>query len=182
MDDKASIVRLTDHDLIGANRVFEVTIRDAFEKQGLGHLEEDISGEISFKAMMMRDSLDNKGDTFFCVARMKDQVIGTISYGPSGEIIKECTENELENIGELGSLYVLPEFQNQGIGSLLISLLIKELSENGIERFCLDSGYKRAQKKWLHKFGEPYMIVKNYWGEGSDHMIWLCSVSDFIIK
>lgn len=182
MDDRASIIRLTDHDLIGANRVFEITIRDAFDKQGLGHLEEDISGEILFKAMMMRDSLDNKGDTIFYLARMKDQVIGTISFGPSGEIIKECTENELEYVGELGSLYVLPEFQNQGIGSLLISSLIKELHRNGIERFCLDSGYKRAQKRWVHKFGEPYMIVKDYWGEGSDHMIWLCSVQEFITK
>ncbi|HSR03388.1 MAG TPA: GNAT family N-acetyltransferase [Proteiniclasticum sp.] len=182
MDDRASIVRLTEHDFIGANRVFEVTIRDAFDKQGLADLEEDISEEISFKAMMMRDSLDHKGDTFFYLARIKDQVIGTISYGPSGEIIKECTENELENVGELGSLYVLPEFQNQGIGSLLINSLIRELYGNGIERFCLDSGYKRAQKRWLHKFGEPYMIVKDYWGEGSDHMIWLCSVSDFMIE
>lgn len=182
MDDKASIVRLTEHDLIGANRVFEITIRDAFDKQGIGHLEEGISGEISVKARMMRDSLDNKGGTIFYVARMQDQVIGTISYGPSGEIIKECTKNELETVGELGSLYVLPEFQDQSIGSLLINTLIRELYSNGIEKFCLDSGYKRAQKKWVHKFGEPYMIVKDYWSEGSDHMIWLCSVSKFMIR
>jgi GNAT superfamily N-acetyltransferase len=77
---------------------------------------------------------------------------------------------------------VLPEFQNRGIGSQLISTLIEELHRNGIERFCLDSGYKRAQKKWVHKFGEPYMIVKDYWGEGSDHIIWLCSVQKFIAE
>jgi GNAT superfamily N-acetyltransferase len=119
-------------------------------------------------------------DVYFLIAKLDDTVVGTISFGPCGEDIKKCTENQLDNIGELGSLYVLPRHQGQGVGSLLINAIVAHLYEQGIDQFCLDSGYKRAQKRWLRKFGEPYKVVKDYWGPDYDHMIWLCKVSDFI--
>lgn len=50
----------------------------------------------------------------------------------------------------------------------------------GIEEFCFDSGYRNAQKRWLKKFGKPYKIAKDYWGEDGDNMIWLCKVKDYI--
>lgn len=46
------------------------------------------------------------------------------------------------------------------------------LQNRGIEEFCLDGGYTYAQKIWKKKFGEPNCLLKNYWGEGCDHMIW----------
>jgi GNAT superfamily N-acetyltransferase len=82
-------------------------------------------------------------------------------------------------VGELGSLYVLPSYQGLGVGSTLIKELMAYLSKQGIEQFCLDSGYQRAQVKWLRKFGEPYKVVKDYWGPDSVHMVWLCKVSDY---
>jgi GNAT superfamily N-acetyltransferase len=119
-------------------------------------------------------------NVYFLIAKLDDTVVGTISFGPCGEDIKKCTENLLDNVGELGSLYVLPCHQGQGVGSLLINAIVAHLYEQGIDQFCLDSGYKRAQKRWLRKFGEPYKVVKDYWGPDYDHMIWLCKVSDFI--
>ena len=88
-----------------------------------------------------------------------------------------CTGHQLDAVGELGSLYILPEYQGQGIGSALIGELLEFLREQGIDRFCLDSGYQRAQRRWLQKFGEPYITVKDYWGPDSVHMVWLCTVS-----
>ena len=81
---------------------------------------------------------------------------------------------------QLGSLFVLPRYQGQGVGSALISAMVAHLYKQGIEQFFLDSGYKLAQKRWLRKFGEPYKVVKDYWGPDYDHMIWLCKVIDFI--
>ena len=162
--------------------VFEAVIRDAFEKEGLGHLEKDITEEILHKKRMLEEAMNGQSPVFFLVARWKGQVIGTISFGPCGEIIRSCTDGALEDIGELGSLFVLPEMQNQGIGSKLIHVMVHALQRKGIENFCLDSGYKRAQKRWVRKFGEPYSTVKDYWGAGSDHMIWLCHVKDFSRK
>jgi len=116
----------------------------------------------------------------FMLAKTGDLVIGTISYGPCGDDIKICTDNQLDAVGEVGSIYVLPEYYGQGVASALIGAMAAYLYQSGVEQFCLDSGYKHAQKRWLRKFGEPYKIAKDYWGEGSDHMIWLCKVIDYV--
>ena len=177
---KVEIIALTHQDLLSAEIVFETAIPDAFIKEGLTLMDEDIQSEISNKKQMLSSALnDQNGDLRFLVAKAEDQVVGTISYGPCGTDIISCTEGELSGVGELGSLYILPDFQNQGIGSALIHEMLKTLHDKGIEEFCLDSGYKRAQKRWIRKFGEPYKVVNDYWGPGYEHMIWLCKVNQF---
>jgi GNAT superfamily N-acetyltransferase len=181
MMDDVFIIKPTKEDRKSVYEVFEVSIRDAFEKEGLGDLKKDILAEIENKRNLFSYSLDNKdSDVCFLVAKLDEHVIGTISFGPCGSDIKKCTNYQLDTIGELGSLYVLPHYQGQGVGSALIHAMIKHLHELGIEQFCLDSGYKRAQRKWLRKFGEPYKIVKDYWGKDFDHMVWLCKVNDYV--
>ena len=44
----------------------------------------------------------------------------------------------------MGSIFVLPEYQGQGIGSALIDYLLAYLKQEGIKEFCLDSGYEQA--------------------------------------
>lgn len=83
-------------------------------------------------------------------------------------------------MGELGGLYVLPEYQGQGVGSALISEMLMYLHNKGVKQFWLDCGLKGAQKRWLRKFGEPYKVAKNYWGKDADHLIWLCDVVDYV--
>lgn len=171
----------TQADVKAAYQIFETAISDAFEKEGLGFLREEIHREITHKKYLLDASLDKPdSDIYFLIAKQDETVVGTISFGPCGEDIKKCTENQLQSVGELGSLYILPGYQGQGVGSALINAMVAHLSKQGIDQFCLDSGYKRAQKRWLRKFGVPYKVVKNYWGPDSDHMIWLCKVIDFI--
>ncbi|MEC0126616.1 GNAT family N-acetyltransferase [Paenibacillus pabuli] len=181
-----TIQPLTSSDTKSACQVFETSITNAFIKEGLGSLHEDIRDEIEHKKAMLHLALhpDNNKESsvFFLLAKREDTVVGTISYGPCGKEIQECTANQLNQVGELGSLYVLPEVQGQGIGSALIQALAAELHRREITQFCLDSGYRTAQKKWQRKFGEPYAVAKNYWGEGTDHMVWLCEVKDFVAK
>ncbi|MDK8189117.1 GNAT family N-acetyltransferase [Paenibacillus sp. UMB7766-LJ446] len=181
-----TIQPLTSSDMESACQVFETSITNAFMQEGLGALHEDIRDEIEHKKAMLHSALhpDNNKESsvFFLLAKREETVVGTISYGPCGEEIQECTNNQLNRIGELGSLYVLPEVQGQGIGSALIQALATELQRRKITQFCLDSGYRTAQQKWQRKFGEPYAVAKNFWGEGSDHMVWLCEVKDFAAK
>ena len=173
------IIRPTILDLNSIYVVFEQSITDAFQREGLEHLKEDILSEIDHKKYLINCSLsDIDSDTIFFIAKIGDKVIGTISFGLCGNDIKKCTNGELDNIGELGSLYVLPNYQDKGVGSILINNMINYLHKLGIEQFCLDSGYKTAQRRWIRKFGEPYKEIKNYWGQGSNHMIWLCKVSN----
>ncbi|MBB6021191.1 GNAT superfamily N-acetyltransferase [Paenibacillus sp. JGP012] len=183
-----TITPLTTADVEGAYEVFETTIPAAFSQEGLGSLLEDIWNEITHKksrvqAFLQRDLNSEAANTpMFLVARNEGKVVGTISYGPCGDAIRDCTNHRLDQIGELGTLYVLPELHGQGIASALIAALVTELQRRGITQFCLDSGYRIAQQKWRQKFGEPYAVVNNYWGEGADHMVWLCEVQDFTVK
>lgn len=175
---RLSIAPLTVEDAESVARLYQITIRDAFEREGLGHLVSDIQQEIESKKRMAEASLNpQNSDTYFWVAKIDGAVAGTISYAPCGKDIRTCTGNQLDAVGELGSLYILPEYQGQGIGSALIEAVTVFLREQGIDQFCLDSGYRRAQTRWLRKFGEPFTVVKDYWGPDSVHMVWLCKVS-----
>lgn len=172
---------LTEADYKSTCLCFIDSITDAFAKEGLGHCVEDIQSEIDHKKQKTLASLnqDNR-DTFFLTAKVDETVVGAISYGPCGDAIQSCAEHQLDHIGELGSLYILPSYQNQGIGSALIKEMMSFLREQGIQQFCLDSGYKRAQTRWQRKFGEPFKVVNDYWGPDSIYMIWVCNVSDHL--
>lgn len=87
----------------------------------------------------------------------------------------------LKELAEIGTVFVKPDYQGQGIGNLLLNAMYLTLQSRGIEEFCLDSGYVNAQKIWKGKFGEPDYLLENYWGEGYPHMIWRKRISDISI-
>lgn len=180
---KLLITRPVKDDIKSAYSVFEASIADAFEKDGLGHLKTDIVREIEQKKQQFKSSIDNSDShIYFLVAKIANDVIGTISFGSCGDDIRKCTENELDTVGEMGSIYVLPCFQDKGVASALIYAMTEHLYKSGIKQFFIDSGYKHAQQRWLRKFGKPYKTVKNYWNENGDHMVWLCNVTDYVKK
>jgi GNAT superfamily N-acetyltransferase len=109
-------------------------------------------------------------------------VIGSIEYGPVSQLIIDLTNGELKELVEVGTVYVHPDYQGTGIGTLLLNVMFLTLKNKGIEDFCLDSGYKRAQKIWTKKFGEPDYLKKDYWSPGFHHMIWKRILSEMTIK
>lgn len=174
------IADLTSADLPSATQVFAVSIPDAFAKEGLGHLQADIRAEVEQKERMLAASLAPAAETHFLVAKSRGTVVGTVAVGPCNDDIRRCAGSQLQSVVELGSLYVLPEYQDQGIGSALIAAMTAYLSRCGAAQFCLDSGFRRAQQRWLRKFGPPFVVAKDYWGVGADHMVWLCQVVEFV--
>ena len=165
-------------DLESAYTVLAKSIAQAFEEEGIS--EAEALDEIAYKQALLRQSVEDDSETVFLVAKLNGQVVGTISFGPCGDDVRSCTNNELAEVGELGSIYVLPELQGKGVGSALIAAMANRLHKSGIEQFCLDCGLKAAQEKWKRKFGAPCIVAKDYWGAGSDHLIWLCNVPDFL--
>ena len=173
-----SINKLTNEDFEAAYEVFKITIPYAFGKCDVELEKEDIKAETLNKKRLLQKSIAKDEPVFF-VAKHNNKVIGTIAYGPCSEDIKVCTNNEITDLGEIGSLFILPEYQNKGIGSALINYLMEYLKEKGIKEFCLDSGYDKAQKTWTKKFGKPYTVVKDYWAKDVDNMVWICKVKSF---
>ena len=161
------------------NEFFEIVIRDTFEKNGISDLINIIVEEIKDKRRCLNQDIESDGNNrYFLIAKEDNRIVGSVEYGPSNELIISCTNGKLKELVEIGTVFVHPDYQNKGIGSRMLNLIFIELEKNRIKEFCLDSGYKSAQKTWINKFGNPEYHLKDYWGEGSDHMVWRISVED----
>ncbi|PGZ95438.1 GNAT family N-acetyltransferase [Bacillus pseudomycoides] len=171
-------------DIEELNQFFSITIKDTFAREGLSDLLDDIEKEIENKKQYLKCDFDSSGrNRYFLIAVDKscNKVIGTIEYGLASELINICTNGALRDLYEVGTVFVLPEYQRHGIGTLLLNVMFLTLLNRGIKEFCLDSGYTNAQKIWKKKFGEPDYLLKDYWGDGCDHMIWKRCIDDMPI-
>lgn len=159
-------------------QLFTHTITDAFEKEKIDDAQ-GIKNEINEKITSFSEDLESNGKKrYFLVARLNNKIVGTISYGPCNALALKNSGEKLKDVLEIGTVYILPEYQKKGIGSILVKSMLNELKIRNITDFCLDSGYKRAQVIWRKKFGEPSFVIKDYWGPDSDHMIWYRKLSD----
>ncbi|MBV6686187.1 GNAT family N-acetyltransferase [Bacillus sp. JRC01] len=136
---------------------FRLVIEDTYQKEGIDHLVD------------------------FLVAEKDSQIIGTIEYGPASKLIMTLTNGAYGGIPEVGTVFVHPDHQRIGVGSLVVNAMLLILLGRGVEVFCLDSGYTRAQAVWKKRFGEPDHRFTDHWGEGMDHLIWKRSVRDQIV-
>ncbi|WHY01722.1 GNAT family N-acetyltransferase [Neobacillus sp. DY30] len=160
------------------NQFFRTVITDTFRREGIADLIEDIEAEIDSKNKYLKMDLETSGEKrYFLIALAEKKIIGTIEYGPASKLIHHCTNGLLGNHVEVGTVFVHPYYQRQGIGNRLLGEMLQTLKSLGIEEFCLDSGYKTAQTIWKKKFGEPDYYLRDYWGQGQDHMIWKISTS-----
>ncbi|USK29923.1 GNAT family N-acetyltransferase [Bacillus sp. CMF21] len=166
-------------DMEELNQFFSIVIRDTFNKEGISELFDDMKEEIESKKRYLKTDLESNGEKrYFLIALDKNEIVGSIEYGPVSELIVTCTEGVLREGVEVGTVFVHPDYQRRGLGSLLLNLMLLTLQNRGINEFCLDSGYKNAQKVWRKKFGDPDYLLKDYWGEESDHMIWKRKTND----
>ncbi|MBX0355403.1 GNAT family N-acetyltransferase [Bacillus toyonensis] len=168
-------------DLEELHLFFRIVITDTYKNEGLSQLLDDIENEINSKKQYLKDDFDSNGENrYFLLAidTNNDKMIGTIEIGPASTLITSCTGGVLKDLYEIGTVFILPEYQRKGIGSFLLHAMYLTLLSRGITEYCLDSGYKKAQSIWTKKFGEPSYVLKDYWGKSSDHMIWKKSLHD----
>ena len=100
------IIELTEEDFHGAYEVFKVTVPYAFALSEDDLSIEVIEAEIENKKKVLEAALSKeKTGIIVLVAKINDEVIGTIAFGPCSEAIRQCTNDEFSNVGELGSLF-----------------------------------------------------------------------------
>lgn len=167
------IRRSASEDSLKLAQFFRMVITHTFHKEGIGHLVDDLEAEFESKQQILQQDFESGGKIrYVLIALDKGQIIGTIEYGPSSKLIQECTKNALQEQVEVGTVFVHPDYQGNGISHLLWNVMYLTLLSRGIKEFCFDSGYNEAQRIWCQKFGEPDYRLENYWGEGQHHMIW----------
>lgn len=135
------------------------------------------------KIVAITNDIETNGtNKYFYIGKIDDRIIGCISHGPCGPEISECSKGVYDHYREIGSVFVRPEYQGQGIGSLLLNTMFLTMKAKGYTEFVLDSGYPSAQKIWSQKFGPPSIIAKDYWDESYDHMVWFKTFEDITIS
>lgn len=164
--------QLTDEKEI--KKLFTTVITQNFKDYGFyDKYRDDITYEVGKQIAALDEYFQSNGKkVYFLVAKDEDKVIGTIAYGASSSDIKKYYKKNLTNIPEIKSAYVLAEYQGKGIGTKLLNEVMDVLRRNGIEEFCLDSGYPKAQQFWTKRLGEPVVRIQNRWGAGNDYLIW----------
>ena len=175
------IRRPNSDDLEELHSFFRIVITNTFKDEGLSQLSDDIENEINTKKQYLKNDFDSNGEKrYFLLAidTSNDKIIGTIEIGPASTLIHSCTGGVFKDLYEIGTVFVLPEYQQKGIGNLLLHAMYITLLSRGITEYCLDSGYKKAQSIWTKKFGEPSYVLKDSWEESRDHMIWKKSLHD----
>lgn len=162
---------------------FEEMLVDTFEKNNVSDMKELLQEEILDKKRYIAQDFETEGEErFFLLAEHKGEIIGSIEYGPSNDLLNSCTGGEFKDMLEIGTVFVRPDWQKRGISVLLMYSLFEELKEKRVEEVCFDSGYKIAQGIWCKRFGSPAYYLENYWGEGFHHMVWRVKVKEALVR
>lgn len=176
------ITRPQKNDMEELYKLLLSVIKDAFKQDGIDD-NDGIKEEVEKQLGFLNQDFESKGsEVFFLIARTEEKIIGTIAYSKANDLIKNNLKIDFQNVPEITSVYVLPEFQGQGVGSLLFNGILISLHHKNIDVVCLDGGYKKSQPFWIKKLGNPSVTLKDYWGKGLDHMIWLRNMKDFKIR
>ncbi|WP_338651551.1 GNAT family N-acetyltransferase [Lysinibacillus sp. Y5S-8] len=172
---KLLIRRPEQSDIQTLHQFFFHVIQDTYAKEGIAELVDDQQREWAMKKQYVAMDLESQGKKrFFWVAvdEATNDIIGTIEYGEANEIIQQTMKEDLSHCPEIGTVFVHPDYQNRGIGTMLLQKMLTTLEKQKVHSFCLDSGYKQAQAIWQKKFGQPDYILEHFWGTNSHHMIW----------
>lgn len=174
------ITRPDINDFDEITQLFDITIRHTFKREGIEELYPDeIEDEINSHINLLKHDFASDGhDEYYLIARLNEKIVGTICVGQPNKIIAEHLKIKRDKIPEIKSVYVFPEYQRTGVGSILFDNIIATLNKNEISEFCLDCGFKDAQEYWKNKLGEPQLVLKNFYSLNAHHMIWRKQIAD----
>ncbi|RHW43246.1 N-acetyltransferase [Neobacillus notoginsengisoli] len=163
------------------NEFFRIVISDTFAKEGIAEKVDDLAEEVETKKNYLKADFESCGERrYFLIAQAGGKMIGSIEFGAASSLIVKCTNGAYSGLVQVGTVFVHPDYQRKGVGSFLLKKIGQVLKGQGIEEFCLDSGYKTAQTIWEKKFGEPAYVLEDYWDEGYAHMIWKNNVRELL--
>lgn len=174
------IRRPQETDFRAIKQLLYMTIEKAFQEEGIFNdqfVQDEVNGLLAY---LKKDFQSGGLDEYFLVGFVANQMVGIIAHGKPNPIIETHLKYDVANTREIKSVYILPAFQRNGIGSLLFQRIIEILQYNQVAYYCLDCGFKQSQVYWQQQLGTPQLILKNYWGVGAHHHIWYLELSPIL--
>jgi L-amino acid N-acyltransferase YncA len=151
--------------------LFKTSIADAYKQNSINAPYDD---QIKKQDNWMNKHFNGE-ESYYLVAIENDKIIGIMAFGEPKKIhIKHLGFSE--NTPLVRSAYVLPEFQGIGIGSKLFKGLLNEMDRRDVKSFYIDAGYRISQGYWKRRLGEPDVILKKYYDNDDDMMLWKVAI------
>jgi ribosomal protein S18 acetylase RimI-like enzyme len=171
------IVKLQKNDINYALDFIKSVIEDnfAFEGQKLGDIKAVITGEMKTQKDRLIASFKTQSVKFI-LAKRNQEIVGMIGFCYPGQTLIEAEKilnNKFPFLCELVTLYVKPELQKQGIGSLLLKEIMEVLKKSSYKYFGLSTGYKKGLVFWHKKFGDPIVVLHGYYYNEVDCHVWI---------
>lgn len=173
-------------DIPKIKEVFHSAISYAFEADGIADREDGIVEEVEKQLACLQSDFNSYGtETYYLIAEVENQIIGTIAYKtelPEDDFVRKNLKFDLKGIPEITSVYVSSDFQGKGIGSLLFNSILLVLTGKGVRGICMDGGYQKSIQFWTRKIGNPDTVMKDYWGKGLDQVFWYRDMKDIKVQ
>ncbi len=173
------IFPLDQKDISKTFELIKAVTLDSFVAEGENLQEERTQTEIAeilaTQAQRLEQYIQNK-QPFFFVAKENEKIIGAIALGEASHVIQKALaqlEKKFPNLPEILSLYIDPQYQRKGIGSMLFDRIMEKIRESSYEFFSVYTGYKTGLHFWTKKLGEPSVIFENYYGVGFHCWVWI---------
>lgn len=162
--------KLKKSDKENASALFEACLADLIRREGIdepGLLENEMErlNRVAAASLQYRDPC-------MYIAESGGILLGTIAVLPPGPMAA-LHANAAEPDIEIGCVYIHPDHQRKGVGHFLIRSAIAMAKESPASRFFLDAGFSSSRAYWTKKLGNPSIILKDYWGKGQPHAIWV---------
>ncbi len=114
-------------------------------------------------------------------AEMKKKRSSCLVARIEGVMVGYAILNYLEKEGHLMNLAVVPEYQKRGIGSVLLTRLMKVAKQNGVRRIILEVRPSNlSARRFYRKFGfQEIGVRKEYYAEGGENglVLWTGDIS-----
>lgn len=140
---------------------FKIVISDIARREKIeisDFVDEEVRGKIKYCNNYFKEG----SNISILIALDGEKIIGTISSSYCNSDIKNVIKDLKKDSMKIGTVYIYPSYQRNGIGKILLNEMYKILKSKNVEEFYLDSGYKSAQIYWAKNFGKPFFRAKNY--------------------
>jgi len=181
---KIEISRISEKDTDELYQLFDNVIKDNFLFEGytLESLQDGIQQCINQPMEGIKSDFESEGkDNYHLIAKINGKIIGTMAHGTLSETVYKNTSFK-NGIREIKSAYILPDYQNKGVGSILLNAILLSLYQTDIKKVCIYSGFKKGIAFWEKKFGKAPIILKDYFDKDVDCLIWHKELKDIIIE
>ena len=146
-------------DIEQAKELLDIVISQNFKNNNITD-QKEIEAEINAQIKLVYDYFENIATcTSMFGAKLNNKLIGIVAIGNQTPKIKKHIEEKLKNVLEIKNLYILPEYQKQGLGKKLFNVACESLLRDRQKQFMLYSSFKTGQTYWHKMLGKPYRTI-----------------------